>query len=145
MTIQAIPSENSEFLGWSGGIDWQNRLNNPIEVVADMDRSVKAVFARHIFSPLDFRGEKKANRGLLVGEYIISLSWKTNAANEGLDILSYRIYLLEGENKNLLCELQSSQFNYLHKGVDGKKRYIYAICAVDAAGREGDLAYVTVN
>jgi pimeloyl-ACP methyl ester carboxylesterase len=93
-------------------------------------------------SPLNFSGQKMLNRSLSQAEYINVLSWQTNPNNAG--IVKYRIYLLEGNSRSLLVELDADTLYYWHRRVEKDKSYAYSLVAVDNKGSEGDSAVVNV-
>lgn len=98
---------------------------------------------RNIYAPLNFEGEKVLNRSLLLGEYINILTWQANPDNE--NIVKYRIYLVEGQSKSLLVELDADTFEYLHRNVEKDKQYTYGLCAVNNENREGEFDYVEIG
>jgi len=83
------------------------------------------------------------NRSLSQAEYINVLNWQANPNNE--NITKYKIYLVDGKNKNMLDELNPSSTEYWHREVEKNKPYTYALAAVNDEGREGETAYITVH
>jgi hypothetical protein len=96
-----------------------------------------------VYPPLNFTGQKVLNRSLSQAEYINVLSWQSNPDN--VNIMKYRIYMIEGEIKNLLVELNASTSEYWHRRVEKEKLYTYAICAVNDEDRESDPLHITVQ
>lgn len=139
-TITAIPNTHFRFSHWSGDI---SSSDNPITIIMDSDKSIIASFVRIIYSPSNFTGQKVLNRSLSQAEYINVFSWQSNPNN--MNIMKYRIYMVEGEIKNLLVELNASTSEYWHRRVEKDKLYTYAICAVDNEEREGDPTHITVR
>jgi hypothetical protein len=140
VTITAIPDAHYQFSGWSGD---RSGLANPITITMNSDKSIIASFVRIIYSPLNFTGQKVLNRSLSQAEYINVFSWQSNPNN--MNIMKYRIYMVEGEIKNLLVELNASTSEYWHRRVEQDKLYTYAICAVNNEDREGDPTHITVQ
>lgn len=137
--ITAKPDTHYYFSHWSGDASGSS---NPITITMDSNKSIKANFFK-IFPPLNFSGKKVLNRSLLGTEYINILSWQSNPNNK--EIVKYKIYQVEGENKSLLAELDADTFEYWHRKVEKNKLYTYAIVALNDKGREGEPAYATVN
>ncbi len=140
VTITALPDEHYRFSHWSGDV---SSSVNPISVTMNSDMSLKANFIRIIYPPANITGKKVLNRSLLQAEYINVLSWQQNPNN--VNITEYRIYLVEGETKNLLVELNVETEHYWHRRVEKDKKYTYAICAVNDEDREGDSALVILQ
>lgn len=141
MTITAIPDDYYIFNGWSGNLSGRT---NPSSITMDSDKSITANF-RLIYPPSNFTGQKVLNRSLLQGEYINVLKWQANPNNEGINIIKYRIYKIEGGVQNLLVELSSDNFEYWHRKVEKDKQYTYAIAALNDEDRGGKPDYVTVQ
>jgi len=95
-----------------------------------------------IYPPLQFIGQK-FRRSFRSIECINFLTWQPNPKN--VNIVKYRIYQIEGENKSLLAELNANTFYYLHWKVYREKEYTYALVAVDNQNKEGEPAYLTVR
>lgn len=140
VTITAIPDAHYRFTGWSGDV---SSTDNPVTITMNSDKSITANFIRIIYPPSNFTCQKVLNRSLSQAEYINGFSWKTNPNN--VDIVKYRIYLIEGESKSLLVELNANTFQYWHRRVEKDKQYSYAICAVNVEDKEGDPAFITVQ
>ena len=140
VTVKAIPNSGYQFYEWSGDV---KGIKNPITIIIDSDKTIRANFVHAIYPPLDFSGEKVTNRSLLQVEYINFLSWQANPNN--VNIRKYRIYAIQGQSQSLLIELDASILNYWHRRVDKDKQYTYAIVAVNDENREGEWAYVTVR
>jgi hypothetical protein len=63
------------------------------------------------------------------------LSWEPNPENR--DIVSYTLYLVDGENYEFLDEVPSSALEYTRRNIKLDKTYIYELWAVDDKGRTG--------
>ncbi len=142
-TITAKPNTHYRFSEWTGDVHPGKRTSNPITIIMDSDKSIKANFIRIIYAPLNFTGKKVLNRSLSQAEYINVLNWQANPNN--VNIVKYRIYILEGVSKNLLVEQDANAFEYWHRDVEKDKQHIYGICAVNDEDREGDPSYATVQ
>jgi len=75
------------------------------------------------------------NKALLYREYMHRLSWEPNPENR--DIVSYTLYLVDGENYEFLDEVPSSTLEYTRRNIKLDKTYIYELWAVDDKGRTG--------
>jgi hypothetical protein len=96
-----------------------------------------------IYAPSNAQGKKYLNRSLSQAEYINELKWEANPNNT--DIVNYRIYLIEGEQKTPLATVGTDTFVYLHRRVEKDKSYAYWIVAVNSLSREGQPAAVVVQ
>jgi hypothetical protein len=140
VTVTAVPNATYTFSGWSGDV---SGTVNPITMVLNSNKSVMANFLRNIYAPQNFTGSKKIDRSLFLGRYTIILTWQANADNAGIE--KYRLYLVDGETRTLLAEVNSTVFEYKHTNVGKDTLYTYACAAVNNQGREGDSATVTVK
>ena len=93
--------------------------------------------------PMNFRGEKKANRSVLRQEYVNALKWDPDPRNR--DVVKYRIYRQDGLTKSLLAEVEASVHEFLHRRVAREATYVYAIISVNAANEESEPAWLTVR
>jgi len=82
------------------------------------------------------------NRSFVQVEYINALEWQADP--DDVDIAKYRIYLVDEEAESLLAELDADTSEYWHMGIGRDSECTYALVAVDALGREGGRAYITV-
>lgn len=139
VTLQAVPDVFYVFEEWRGDASGQA---NPLTLTMDADKTALAQF-RLIQKPLNFAGQKVLNRSLSQGEYIIVLTWQANPDN--VNITNYRIYILQGNDRVLLAELDSGTFLYWHRGVEKDKPYTYALVAVGPEGTEGQPAVLVVQ
>jgi uncharacterized repeat protein (TIGR02543 family) len=140
VTVTAVPNATYTFSGWSGDV---SGTTNPITITLDSNKSVTANFLKNIYAPQNFTGSKKVDRSLFLARYIIILTWQANADNASIE--KYRIYLIDGETRTLLAEVNSTVFEYKHTNVRKDTLYTYACAAVNNQGREGDSATVTVK
>jgi uncharacterized repeat protein (TIGR02543 family) len=140
VTVTAVPNATYTFSGWSGDV---SGTTNPITITLDSNKSVTANFLKNIYAPQNFTGSKKVDRSLFLARYIIILTWQANADNASIE--KYRIYLIDGETRTLLAEVNSTVFEYKHTNVGKDTLYTYACAAVNNQGREGDSATVTVK
>lgn len=96
-----------------------------------------------LFPPLNFHGEKKANRSLSQLEYINVLNWEANPQNKFIE--KFKIYLIEEGNKTLLKEFDAQTFEYWHRKVKKDKVYKYGLTAGDKFERESEPVYIEVR
>ncbi len=139
VSISAIPDDYHVFSNWSGNA---SGTDNPLVITMQANKSIKANF-RPVLAPSNFRGSSSTNRNLFQIEYFNTLSWIANPANQGINIVNYRIYTINGTT-TLLKEVSSSTFQYLHRQA-GKDPQQYAIVGVLNDGREGFAAFITVQ
>ena len=142
VSITAMPDTHYRFQNWSGD---GSGSSITLSITMNSDKSIDADFIRIIYAVLNFTGEKVLNRSLSQAEYINILKWARNPNNSGVTVAKYRIYQVEGINRTLLMDLDSSMFEYRHRQVKKGKQYMYSIVALNDEGREGDLAYITIN
>ena len=140
-TIQAIPNDQYQFSHWSGDA---SGTDNPLSLTMGSSRSIKANFIRAAaFPPLSFAGTKFVNRSLSQEEIIIKLTWRADQRNSNL--AGFRIYLVEGDTKRRLVQLDPAATEYSPRGFARDKTYVFGITSVTAAGLESGLATATVK
>jgi endonuclease/exonuclease/phosphatase family metal-dependent hydrolase len=125
----AVDSENANAL---------YQASDHLPVIIELERESLV-----IYPPLQFVGQKFRVRSFRLADCMNFLTWQPNPKN--LNIVKYKIYQIEGENKSLLAELNANIFYYLHWKVYREKEYTYALVAVNNENREGDPAYITVR
>jgi len=140
VTVTAIPDDHFIFNRWSGDLSGSA---NPVTIIMDSDKSIKANF-RLIYPPLNVSGQKILNQSLLQGEYINVLNWKVNPNNQGINIAKYRIYQMDGNQRNRLVELDAGTFKYWHRKVEQSELYSYELVAV-GKDREGKPVNLTIQ
>jgi hypothetical protein len=140
VAVTALPDPHFEFTGWTGSA---TGTVNPLALVMDSEKSLTASFLRTIYPPLDATGVKALNRGVLSAEYINTLTWRPNPDNA--DIRAVRVYRDAPGPRTLLAELPPETAEFKQRGVAKDVVYIYALAAVDASGREGREATVTIR
>jgi hypothetical protein len=139
VAIRAFPEEGFAFDRWEGDVAAGTERTNPLELFMDKDRTVRALFSRSLFPPLDFACKAVFNRSLSQRERIHVLSWRSHPANRG--ITAYRIYVGE-ETPVLLAEVDGETFAWLHRRVPEGVSQTYALAAVDGSGRESPRANI---
>jgi len=143
VVVTALPDKNYRFDGWTGDVSSVKRNDNPLELIMDSDKSIEANYLRIIYEPLNVSGQKLLNRSLSQAEYIIVLMWNSNPNNE--NIVGYRIYLINGDSRSLLAEVNSSTFRIQIRKIDRNRVWTYSVLAVNNENREGNPAYVTIK
>jgi len=101
-----------------------------------------------LFSPpLNYEGRKALNRSLSQAEYINILTWEANPENEDLNIVKYRIYLLDVEwyGNLLLAEVDADDLVYWHRKVWKEEEYRYKIVGVYNENQESIPRYITIR
>lgn len=140
VTVAALPDPHFEFTGWTGSV---TGADNPLVLVMDSEKSLTASFLRTIYPPLEAAGVKVLNRGVISSEYINILTWKPNPDNAGVRVI--RVYRDAPGPRALLAELDPAIVEFRQRGVAKDAVYAYTLAAVDAAGREGRPATVTIR
>lgn len=97
-----------------------------------------------IQAPLELHAQRVVNRSLFLSEYLNTLTWQANPLNQGSEITGYRIYRLNGKRVELIDELGSDQFQYLHHNTE-LDSYTYAVTAVGLDGVNGEPAVVNIE
>jgi len=108
-------------------------------------RGIWKLMISAIEPPLNLAGIKIQNRSLSQAEYINVLRWQNNPNNVNLNIIKYRIYLIEELSKAQIAELSSNIFEYQHRNIVADKTYTYEVTCVLDDGREGKPARVTIK
>lgn len=106
---------------------------------------IKSTYFKKINQPLNFNEQKVLNRSFSQAEYINILQWQANPDNEGIAIIKYRIYQIDGDIQSLESELTADQFEYRKRKVENNKNYNYSIVAVTDENQEGGPSYLTVR
>lgn len=96
----------------------------------------------YLYPPLDLRAVRHEVRSVLQREFVVHLSWKAHP--QAINVAKYRIYLLTGNKKGLLAEISGEAREYLHRQVPAGGLMTYFVIPVDASGREGGTAYVSL-
>lgn len=139
VSISAIPDSYNVFSHWSGNASGSD---NPVNIIMQSDKTITANF-RRVYAPSNFSGSKSNNRNLFQIEYINTLSWNANPDNQGINIVKYRIYLVNGTTTQL-TEVNNNVFTYMHRQA-GKDPQEYAIVGVLGDGRIGYASFITVQ
>ena len=142
--VTAIENMYYVFSGWTGDIYPFDPLKLTHSITMDKDRIITAHFAK-IYKPAYYSAQKVLNRSLFLGEYINVIRWAVNPQNSPLNIAYYRIYKIDGEDKELIQEVASNVFECWHRKVNSSGTYVYEIVAVTSSNREGEPAQVTVH
>lgn len=141
VTVEAIPEAYYCLYGW--GEAYQGN-ENPMVITMDANKNIFAHF-RFIFEPIGLSSEKVLNRSLFQVEYINVLNWQTNPKNSDITISRYKIYQVHNGGRNLVVELDSNNFKYMHRKIQKNIAYTYEIVAINSNGREGRPARIVVE
>jgi photosystem II stability/assembly factor-like uncharacterized protein len=168
--MAADPATNAVYLGTdlgvfyssTGGAPWHafdNRLPNVIisdlEIHAGAKRILAATYGRGIWEsplasvpeispPAEFNGSRFENRSLLSLEHLDVLTWQANPANQGKQLVNYKIYRLEGGTEILLTTVSAGTFQYFARKVENIPQ-IYCISSVNDQGIESLKTCIAVN
>ena len=137
--LTAEPDALYEFIGWSGDVV---SADPTIRLELERDTAVTAEFARIIHAPLDLTAEARVNRSFLFRETVHALKWHANPLN--VDIARYRIYRRQGGSRTLLGEAAAGVNRFLCRNAPPGISVTYEVAAVDANGREGAPAVVSL-
>ena len=138
--ITAQPFTRYLFGSWSGNASGSA---NPVSITMNESKTVTANFLRIIYPPLNAQGRKVLNRSLSQAEYINVLTWEPNPDNE--NIVNYKIYRVQGQEKTTLAHLNSDVFEFRERGVAKDRTYTYWVVAVNSEWREGEPAVLEVR
>jgi hypothetical protein len=101
-------------------------------------------FPVEIYPPLNVSVKQVENRSLFFREWINVLTWEANSENNDSQVASYRIYVLSEDKLVLLDQVEQNVFSFYHRNVKNQE-YWYALSAVNAAGEESRLVYVSIQ
>lgn len=139
--VKAVPESEYIFSGWSGDAAGNE---NPLTLLINSDKQITAQFQEDIpLAPLNFTGEKVVDSSTTQTEYLNHLTWDPNPLNQ--DVEKYRIYEKTDAREQMLGEVLAGTYEYLRRGVEEDKEYIYALTAVNSRGVEGERAVITVR
>jgi len=116
----------------------------PLITVLDTDVTGHLLFS----PPAGLTGTKLLNRSLSQAEYINILTWAANPNNDDLNIVKYRIYLMNVEwyGTYLLAEVDADISEYIHRNNIWKdEEYRYYVTGVNEENEEGIPALATVR
>jgi C1A family cysteine protease len=135
--ILALPDPHCVFLGWSGDA---SGTANPITIRLDGNKSVTANF-KLVSPPSNLTAVRLTNRSVTQTEYIVDLSWGTNPANAGLNIVVYRVYQKVGDSWVYLTDLPTNNLTCRVRMVP-KGEQTFGVTSVNEGGVES--AIITV-
>ena len=119
-------------------ISAENTSNSPQTLIINL-----TIHLPPLFSPLNFHGEKKEKKSVSLVEYINIIEWQENSKNKFVE--KYKIFLVEGEDKILLIEVDAQTFEYWHRRVEKNKVYRYGLTALDKFGRESEVVTIELR
>jgi photosystem II stability/assembly factor-like uncharacterized protein len=96
------------------------------------------------YPPKNLSGTRQKNRSFLSLEYLDDLTWEQNNANNGKQVVSYRIYRVIGNDSQLLATIDATNSQYYVRNVEDTTNN-YCITAVTADGSESSMACITVD
>ncbi len=140
VAVTALPEAHFRFAGWTGAV---TGTANPTSLVMDSDKSVEAGFEPDYEPPRSLTGVRRANRSVLMVEYVDILSWQPDPYNVG--IAGYRVYLQERGALVKLADMGAETREFRRRNVDQDTASTYAVTAVDGAGLESEPVWVTVK
>jgi hypothetical protein len=143
ISITAIPDSNFKFSHWEGINDSKREKFNPLTLIMDSDKSLKAHFIE-FYPPMNLSGQKVLNRSLSQKEYMDALSWQAHPKNR--NIVKYWIYSVSpGEKLSYIGEVGADVFKYYHRNLKQSDSFTYAVVAINAQGIYGPPAFITVE
>jgi len=93
--------------------------------------------------PLNFAAQSAFDYSVPEGRYIHILSWQANPESKSMD--KYKIYIVEGDRRQLLAELDGDALEYVNGEVEQNRPYKYALIAVDKDKKECRPVYAEVK
>lgn len=139
--ITAFPEAHYTFEKWTGDASGPA---NPIDVVVNMERKVKAHFQRLIYAPLRPAGEKFVNRSFSQAEQINRITFEPHPDNP--EVRHYKIVAREGETRRQVGLVDGSgPLTFDHRGVVPGQICRYEISAVSLEFREGPAAELVIE
>ncbi|MCJ7579199.1 MAG: hypothetical protein MUP98_01535 [Candidatus Aminicenantes bacterium] len=139
VSVRAIPDNYHVFSHWSGNASGSN---NPVIISMTANKSITANF-RIVYAPLNFSGSQAINRNLYQIEYYNTLSWSPNPNNQGINIVKYRIYLIN-DTTTVVGEVNADSYQYIHRRA-GSGAQEYAIVGVLDDDRIGYASFIIVQ
>jgi photosystem II stability/assembly factor-like uncharacterized protein len=100
--------------------------------------------APNVYPPSNLAGERRENRSFFSLEYLDELTWTHNSANDGKQIVNYRIYRLIGEQSELIATIDANVNQYYVRKVENMTNN-YCMTSVDADGNESLKACISVD
>lgn len=94
--------------------------------------------------PANISGSRVENKSLLQSEYGNLIKWDINPANTGITVVKYRIYEQQSGYWIQLGEVDASQFEYFHRGINQYMQQEYAVTAISTSNQESCAGFVTV-
>jgi hypothetical protein len=94
--------------------------------------------------PANLSCSRAENHSLLQSEFGNLINWEPNPANTGVTVVKYRIYEKQYGYWFELGEVDASQFEYYHRGVNQYSKQEYAVTAISAANQESCAGFVSV-
>ena len=138
--VLATAEAGYTFENWSGDA---SGVANPLTLVVDGNKSIRANFARVVQTPLNLAGEKLVNRNVSSVECVVQLKWQPNPGNTGT--ISYRIYQVAFGNAIAIADVGAGTYEYLVRGLQATATYRFGVTAVNSQGWESDMVQVTVQ
>jgi len=135
--VRALPAQYCALTGWSGDASGRG---NPVTVGVDRDKTAQANF-KLVSPPSGLTAARLTSRSVTQTERIVDLSWSANAANDGLNIVTYRVYLQTGGNWTKLADVPADQVTFRHRLVP-KAEQTYGLTSVNDDGVESDKATI---
>jgi CubicO group peptidase (beta-lactamase class C family) len=97
------------------------------------------------YSPQDMAGFKVENRSLFRSEYMNILKWTANPKNDPKNITGYKIYILQEGIRILLREVAGGALEYMHRGVEKDRKYIYGVSTITEKTKESIPAITVIQ
>jgi len=141
VSIKAIPAAGYEFAAWDSAASGSA---NPVKIVIDGNKTIKASFTQVVKPPLALTGVKLENRSVSMKEYVVRLRWQSNPKNTGT--INYRIYRIENGQAQAIADVGVGINEYVvHNGIQKSLRYLFGVTAVNSQGWESDMVTVAVQ
>jgi len=95
-------------------------------------------------APVDFLGEKKQNRSMVIREWVVRLTWTANPVNDE-PAAGYRLYRLLDQNLVLEAEIPAGAEEYLLRRVARDAAFTLALTALAPDGRQSPPVFTRVE
>ena len=106
--------------------------------------AARGVTAPSFYPPANITGSEERNSSLLQNEYGNLIKWEPNPMNTGINITKYRIYRKQYGNWIFLADMDATDTQYWHRGIDQYIQHEYAITALSDLSQESCAGYITV-
>jgi len=120
-----------------------------LDTSAQLTREEIEVNVFRLYPPSNLSGKRQMNRSLFYVQYTDILKWEKNPANNQRNVVKYKVYLVDGDNKTLLKEIGANEtLEYVHRDVskDTPNTYeVYAVSSQNGKALEGKPSVIKLS